>query len=180
MEVTDTVHQPDPASVKQAAMARIAATATHWLTTDTVTAIGQDMTATISRHPRTTGQQPTWAEALTGVNPDLLTPITTVPDNWPLPAAVWRRELRGRLMGRLTFTRWITYTTAPRSLRVGTRGQAWLTAARRPVEASGAESGRHANGADHEPRAVGSSSPGTTQSASSSLISTPRSAAAYS
>jgi len=59
---------------------------------------------------------------LTGVNPHLLTPITTVPENWPLPAAVWRRELRGRLM----FTRWITYTAAPRSLRVGTQGQAWL------------------------------------------------------
>jgi hypothetical protein len=121
------VQHPDPPPVKQAAMASIAATATHWLTADTVTAIGQEMAATITRHQQATGQQPTWAEALTGVNPHLLTPITSVPENWPLPAAVWRRELRGRLMSRLKFTRWITYTTAPRSLRIGTRGQAWLT-----------------------------------------------------
>jgi hypothetical protein len=64
---------------------------------------------------------------LVGVDPQLLTPITTVPEDWPLSAAVWRRELRGRLMSRLKLARWVTYTTAPRSLRVGARGRAWLT-----------------------------------------------------
>lgn len=64
---------------------------------------------------------------MTGVDPRLLAPMMTVPEDWPLSAAVWRRELRGRLMSRLRLARWVTYTTAPRSLRVGARGRAWLT-----------------------------------------------------
>ena len=46
-------------------------------------------------------------------------PITTVPEGWPLAPAVWRRELRERLMGELKHTRWVTYTRMPRSLGCG-------------------------------------------------------------
>jgi len=46
-------------------------------------------------------RSPAWAEALAGVDPVLCEPITTVPDGWPLAPAVWRRELRQRLMGEL-------------------------------------------------------------------------------
>ena len=53
--------------------------------------------------------------------------MTTAPADWPLPAAVWRRELRLRLMGQLKRTRWITYTATPRSLHIGPQGRAWLT-----------------------------------------------------
>src|SRR5690349_14709315 len=116
----------------RAAMACIGASAACWLTKDTVAAIGRDIAVSISLHRRATGQQPTWAEALTGVNPQLLTPIRTLPPDWPLPAALWRREHRGRLMSRLKFARWVTHTTTPRSLRVGPRGHDWLT--RRAVD----------------------------------------------
>ena len=88
---------------------------------------GRAWRRSILRHRRAMGRQPTWAEALAGVDPQLLTPIMTVPEEWPLPAAVWRRELRGRLMSRLRLARWVSYSTAPRSLRVGARGRAWLT-----------------------------------------------------
>lgn len=110
---------------RAAALSRDAAA--RWLTTDTVTAVGQQMAGAVTRHRRITGRQPTWAEALAGVDPALLGPMTTAPTDWPLPAAAWRRELRGRLMVQLKYNRWVTYTTAPRSLRVATRGQAWLT-----------------------------------------------------
>lgn len=126
--MASTVQQsPHPPTNRAAAMERIGASVTGWLTADTITAIGRDMAVSISRHRRATGQQPTWAEALTGMKPQLLTPITTVPKDWPLPAAVWHREHRGRLMGRLKYARWVSYTTTPRSLRVGPRGHDWLT-----------------------------------------------------
>jgi hypothetical protein len=51
---------------------------------------------------------PTWAQALTGIDLALLTPMSTPPETWPLQAAVWRRQLRHRLMVQLTCTRWIT------------------------------------------------------------------------
>ena len=52
----------------------------------------------ITRHRAAAGQHPTWAEALAGVDPDLLTPLTAVPDGWPLPPAARRRDLRTRMM----------------------------------------------------------------------------------
>jgi hypothetical protein len=101
--------------------------AARWLTPGTVAAIGQGMAVSITRRHRARGGYPTWAQALTGIDPALLTPLSTPPLTWPLPAAVWRRQLRHRLMVHLKYTRWITYTPAPGSLRVGARGRAWLT-----------------------------------------------------
>ena len=90
----------------------------------------------ISHYRRTHQQQPTWAQALAGVDPELLTPLTVVPPGWPLPPAVWRRDLRTRLMDHLKHTGWITYSTKPRSLQVGSRGHAWLTVTGQPQPAS--------------------------------------------
>jgi len=100
----------------------------HWLTETTVAGIGQAVAVAITRHRPAAGQHPTWAETLAGVDPDLLTTITTVPDGWPLPPAAWRRDLRTRMMTRLKQTGWVTYSTRPRSLQPGPRGRAWLTA----------------------------------------------------
>ena len=82
----------------------------------------------ITRYRPAAGQHPTWAEALAGVDPDLLTPIPTVPDGWPLPPAAWRRDLRTRMMTGLKQAEWVTYSTRPRSLQPGPGGRAWLTA----------------------------------------------------
>lgn len=98
-------------------MAWIGASVTCWVPVETVAAIGRDMAVSISRHRRATGQQPTWAEALTGVNPQILTPITTVPQDWQLPAAPWRLEHRGRLLSRLKFARWVSAARSPRPRR---------------------------------------------------------------
>ena len=70
----------------------------HWLTETTVAGIGHAVAVAITRHRPAAGQHPTWAEALAGVDPDLLTPISTVPDGWPLPPAARRRDLRTRMM----------------------------------------------------------------------------------
>ena len=101
--------------------------AAGWLTEATLAAVGQAVAVSITRHRAVHRQQPTWAEALAGIDPDLLTPLTVPPDGWPLPPAVWRRELRARLMSQLKHTGWVAYTSRPRSLQVGSRGRAWLT-----------------------------------------------------
>ena len=46
-----------------------------------------------------------------------------VPDGWPRPAGLWRRELRNQLMGELRRTGWVTYNRTPRSLRPGGQGR---------------------------------------------------------
>ena len=89
------------------------AAAARWLTTEATTQLGRAITLSITRYARDHRQQPTWADALSGVDPTLRAPMTTAPADWPLPAAVWRRELRLRLMGQLKRTRWITYTATP-------------------------------------------------------------------
>ena len=73
-----------------------------------------------------TGNAPTWADALAGVDPALLTPIQDVPDQWPYRPALWRIELRQHLMIELRRTRWIAYTPTPRSLQPGDQGRGWL------------------------------------------------------
>ena len=103
------------------------AAAARWLTTEATTQLGRAITLSITRYARDHRQQPTWADALNGVDPTLRAPMTTAPADWPLPATVWRRELRLRLMGQLKRTRWITYTATPRSLHIGPEGRAWLT-----------------------------------------------------
>src|SRR5664279_5117870 len=90
--------------------------AAQWLTGDRTAALGQQMVLSITRYRQANQRSPTWAEALAGVDPALREPITTVPDGWPLAPAVWRRELRQRLMGELKHARWVTYTRTPRSL----------------------------------------------------------------
>ncbi len=79
---------------------------------------------------------PTWAEALAGVDPALREPITTVPEGWPLAPAVWRRELRQRLMSELKHARWVTYTRTPRSPQPGEVGRGWLTTVNPPSDGS--------------------------------------------
>ena len=113
----------------------ITAAAAAWLTADTVTAIGQAMAVSITEHRRVTGRHPTWADALTGIDPTLLAPMTTPPGDWPAQPAVWRRQLRLRLMIQLKHTRWVTYTPTPGSLRVADRGRDWLTATANPTTA---------------------------------------------
>jgi len=97
--------------------------AAAWLTEDTVTAVGSAVAASITRYRSVAGLEPTWAQALGGIDPELLTPLTVVPPGWPLPPAVWRRDLRTRMMGRLKHAGWVTFTSRPRSLRVGSRGR---------------------------------------------------------
>ena len=88
--------------------------------------LGRAITVSITRYTRHHRQQPTWADALSGIDPTLRAPVTTAPTDWPLLAAAWRRDLRQRLMQQLKRTRWVTYTATPRSLRVGPEGHAWL------------------------------------------------------
>ena len=96
---------------------------------DRVAALGRQMVLSITRYRQANQRSPTWAEALAGVDPALREPITTVPDSWPLRPAVWRRELRQRLMGELKHARWVTYTRTPRSLHPGDVGRGWLSTA---------------------------------------------------
>jgi len=117
----------DRAAVRAWAGELTTTAAARWLTPGTVAAIGQGIAVSITRHHRAHGGYPTWAQALTGIDPALLTPMSSPPETWPLRAAAWRRQLRHRLMVQLKYTRWITYTPAPGSLRVGARGRAWLT-----------------------------------------------------
>ena len=127
---TPTAPAPAPqARAVRRAQARdlTSATAARWLTTEATTQLGRAITLSITRYARDHRQQPTWADALNGVDPTLCEPMTTAPADWPLPAAVWRRELRLQLMGQLKRTRWITYTATPRSLHIGPQGRAWLT-----------------------------------------------------
>ena len=117
----------DRAAVRAWAGELTTTAAARWLTPDTVAAIGKAMAVSITRHHRAHGVYPTWAQALTGIDPAPLTRMSSPPETWPLRAAAWRRQLRHRLMVHLKYTRWITYTPAPGSLRVGARGRAWLT-----------------------------------------------------
>ena len=100
---------------------------------DRVAALGRQMVLSITRTSGRTGS-PTWAEALAGVDPALCEPMTTVPESWPVAPAVWRRELRQRLMGELKHTRWVTYTRTPRSLHPGEVGLGWLSTANPPPD----------------------------------------------
>jgi hypothetical protein len=108
--------------------------AARWLTPEATTQLGRAITLSITRYARDHRQQPTWADALNAVDPTLCEPMTTAPADWPLPAAVWRREVRLRLMGQLKRTRWITYTATPRSLHIGPEGRAWLTTTGKPPD----------------------------------------------
>ena len=135
---TESAREPAPTreavekSAAQAAAVALAAQmvrgeALRWLTSDHVTTLGQQVTASIDRYQRQYRRSPTWADALAGVDPVLLAPIRTVPDGFPLRPALWRLELRQRLMIELRRTRWITYTRTTRSLRPGDEGRGWLS-----------------------------------------------------
>jgi hypothetical protein len=112
-----TADGPDRATRAAAARSLTRDATVHWLTETTVAGIGQAVTVAITRHRPAAGQHPTWAETLAGVDPDLLTTITTVPDGWPLPPAAWRRDLRTRMMTRLKQAGWVTYSTRRRYRR---------------------------------------------------------------
>ena len=123
---------PEPAVNEQAAIRaeageQVRRAAGLWLTGDRVAALGRQMVLSITRYRQGNRRSPTWAEALAGVDPALCEPITTVPEGWPLAPAVWRRELRQRLMGELKHARWVTYTRTPRSLHPGDVGRGWLS-----------------------------------------------------
>jgi hypothetical protein len=120
----------DQATVRAQAMEQVRRAAALWLTGDRVAALGRQVVLSISRYRRS----PTWAEALSGVDPALCEPITTVPDGWPLAPAVWRRELRQRLMGELKHARWVTYTRSLRSLQPGDDGRGWLSTVNPPPD----------------------------------------------
>ena len=106
---------PDSAA-PPAADDMITAVAAAWLTPGTVTQVGRQVVASIAWYRGGHGRYTTWAEALAGLDPALLTPMTTPPGDWPQRPAVWWRQLRIRLMTELRHARWITYTP-PRSLR---------------------------------------------------------------
>ena len=114
------------AVVRAEARDQVRRAAALWLTGDRTAALGRQMVLSITRYRRANRRPPTWAEALAGVDPALCEPITTVPEGWPLAPAVWRRELRQRLMGELKLARWVTYTRTPRSLQPGDVGRGWL------------------------------------------------------
>ena len=94
MTTTSAPARPATTTDRAAQVARaadlITAAAAAWLTADTVTTIGQAMTVSITEHRRVTGRYPTWADALTGIDPALLAPMTTPPGCWPAQPAVWR------------------------------------------------------------------------------------------
>jgi hypothetical protein len=124
---------PDTAAAAAARVARQAAAArqvryaaTRWLTSDRVTQLGQQLVVAIDRYQQQHRHPPTWADALTGVEPALLEPLRVVPDDWPHRPAFWRRELRQHLMTELRRTQWISYTRTPRSLQPGNQGRGWL------------------------------------------------------
>ena len=124
----------DRAAVRAAAMDQVRRAAGLWLTGDRVAALGRQMVLSITRYRQANRRSPTWAEAVAGVDPVLCEPITTVPESWPLRPAVWRRELRQRLMGELKHARWVTYTRTPRSLHPGEVGRGWLSTANPPPD----------------------------------------------
>ena len=139
MTVTETEAEQDTSAadaVAAAAAARVAGKALaaqlvrgaagRWLTGDRVTVLGQHVVSSIDRYQQLHGKRPTWADALAGVDPALLTPIQDVPDQWPYRPALWRIELRQHLMIELRRTRWIAYTPTPRSLQPGDQGRGWL------------------------------------------------------
>jgi hypothetical protein len=121
-------------AVKAAARAASAALAARriqhvhvrWLTSERIPALGQAFALSIDRYQDLHRRPPTWAEAVAGVDPALLTPIQQVPDDWPHQPALWRRELRQHLMNELRRTAWISYTRTPRSLQPGPQGRGWL------------------------------------------------------
>ena len=114
------------AASRAAAARQVRHAAGRWLTNDNITVLGQQMVLSITRSQQLHRRSPTWADAVAGVDPNLLTPITTIPDDWPLRPALWRRDLRQHLMTELRRTRWITYTRTPRSLQPGDHGRGWL------------------------------------------------------
>jgi hypothetical protein len=135
---TESAREPAPTreavekSAAQTAAVALAAQmvrgeALRWLTSEHVTTLGQQLAASIDRYQQEQGCPPTWADALAGVDPALLDPIRTIPDGFPLRPALWRLELRQRLMIELRRTRWITYTRTTRSLRPGDEGRPWLS-----------------------------------------------------
>ena len=101
--------------------------ALRWLTADQVTVLGQQVATSIDRYQQRHRRPPTWADALAGIDQDLLTPLRAIPDGFPLRPALWRLELRQRLMAELRHARWITYTRTTRSLHPGEQGRGWLT-----------------------------------------------------
>jgi hypothetical protein len=134
---TESAREPAPTreavekSAAQAAAVALAAQmvrgeALRWLTSERVMMLGQQVAAAIHRYQREQGRSPTWADALAGVDPVLLAPLRTIPDGFPLRPALWRLELRQRLMTELRRTRWITYTRTTRSLHPGEQGRGWL------------------------------------------------------
>ena len=134
---TESAREPAPAreavekSVAQAAAVALASQmvrgeALRWLTSERVTTLGKQLAASIDSYQRQHRRSPTWADALDGVDPVLLAPIRTIPDGFPLRPALWRLELRQRLMIELRRTRWITYTRTTRSLHPGEQGRGWL------------------------------------------------------
>ena len=122
------------AAVRAEARDQVRRAAALWLTGDRTAALGRQMVLSITRYRQANRRSPTWAEALAGVDPALWEPITAVPEGWPLAPAVWRRELRQRLMGELKHARWVTYTRTPRSLHRGDVGRGWLTTANPPSD----------------------------------------------
>jgi len=87
------------AEVRQVARDQVRHAAGLWLNGNRTAVLGRQMVLSITRYRRVNRRSPTWAEAMAGVDPVLCEPITAVPKNWPLAPAVWRRELRQRLMG---------------------------------------------------------------------------------
>jgi hypothetical protein len=125
------------AAARAAAARQVRHAADRWLTSDTITVLGQQMVLSIARYQQLHRRSPTWADAVAGVDPNLLAPITTIPDDWPLQPALWGRELRQHLMTELRRTRWITYTRTPRSLQPGDHGRGWLRTTVPPNQPAG-------------------------------------------
>jgi Arc/MetJ family transcription regulator len=63
--MASAVQQPEPSAADRLVLARAVA---GWLAADSIAAIGQGMAASIFRHRRVTGRQPSWAEALAGID----------------------------------------------------------------------------------------------------------------
>src|SRR5690349_3104197 len=102
---------PEEAEKAERAAARAAAAALaarqvrlaagRWLTGERIPVLGAAMVRSIHRYEDVHQRPPTWAEAVAGVDPALLTPIEDIPEGWPLQPGPWRRELRQQLMGEL-------------------------------------------------------------------------------
>jgi hypothetical protein len=100
------------------------------------------MVHSITRYRRANRRSPTWAEALSGVDPALCEPITTVPEGWPLAPAVWRRELRQRLMGELE-TRPLGHLHPDTAVPAARRRRPRLAQHREPATRRAAPAGHH-------------------------------------